>query len=356
MHRKLLSLLFFGILFLAGCRADIEETPQIATPDFVTATLPSTPTPKPTSTAIPPSPAPTPVPVEGTTTAELNVRSEPSTAGENLGTLAPFSKVQIIGRDSFGAWYLIVQAEAPAGQGWINAKYVQVEPSAEIMVVEVGSGSGSGVSGLAILPINVRRGPGTDYESLGKLSPDDVVTVRGRDSSGAWLEIEFKGGAGWVSAEFMQVEDADFLPVRTEQAAGEETEVPATQTTGGEFIPAVMDGDSMQSPSVAVVISSADVQTFQFSGSVSAPTGDGEDWIQFELMGDPALVEVKCTGGAVEIMLHKDGRVTSEHKTPCNQTMQFVVWENGMMKLQVRSLPDERPQSTNYTLKLKAIR
>ena len=356
MKQNFLSFIFFGILFLSGCGVAIEDSFQTtATPGFVTATLPPTAPAKATPTSLPPTPIPTSAPVEGTTTTQINVRSEPSTAGDSLGTVAPFSKVQIIGKDPFGAWYLIVQANAPAGKGWINAKYVQIEQSAEIMVVEVESVSGSGVSGLVIQPINVRSGPGTNYETLGKLNPDDVVPVTGRDVTGAWFEVEFKDNTGWVSAEFMQVEEMDALPVRTEKAGEEEAEEPITQSPGSGFIPAILDGDSMQSPSAVVVISSMGVRTFQFDGSVSSPQGDNEDWIQFELINSSALIEVKCTGDAVEIILHMDGRTISEHRVFCDKGIQFTAREDGILTLQVREMPNEQFQFTNYTLKLKAV-
>lgn len=354
--QNFLPFIFFGILFLSGCGVAIEDSFQTtATPGFVTATLPPTAPAKATPTSLPPTPIPTSAPVEGTTTTQINVRSEPSTAGDSLDTVAPFSKVQIIGKDPFGAWYLIVQANAPAEKGWINAKYVQIEQSAEIMVVEVESVSGSGVSGLVIQPINVRSGPGTNYETLGKLNPDDVVPVTGRDVTGAWFEVEFKDNTGWVSAEFMQVEEVDALPVQTEKAGEEEAEESITQSPGSGFIPAILDGDSMQSPSAVVVISSMGVRTFQFDGSVSSPQGDNEDWIQFELINSSALIEVKCTGDAVEIILHMDGRTISEHRVFCDKGIQFTAREDGILTLQVREMPNEQFQFTNYTLKLKAV-
>ena len=54
------------------------------------------------------------------------------------------------------------------------------------------------------------------YDSLGVLSPNDVVFITGKDPSGAWMQIEFANapdGKGWVASEFLKVDNLDSLPV-----------------------------------------------------------------------------------------------------------------------------------------------
>src|SRR5260221_7346237 len=109
------SIIVFSTLsmVLVGCGLNITNENPTPTPDFVTATLPLTQTLQPATTS--PSPATLPIVslIEGTTTTQINVRSEPSTIGNSFGTIAAFSKVQIIGRESNGAWYQIVYSNSP---------------------------------------------------------------------------------------------------------------------------------------------------------------------------------------------------------------------------------------------------
>ena len=191
----------------------------------MTATLPSTLSPQAeqaTQISTQTAPAPSAVaesnisPVEGTTTTQVNVRAGPSTASESLGMIGPFVKVQVIGKDASGSWYQIIYAESEAGKGWVRAEFVQVNAPAEIPLVETTSGSGSAVSGLVIQKVNVRNGPGIEYELLGVLNSNDVVFITGKDPSGAWIQIEFANapdGKGWVTAEFLQMGNIETVPI-----------------------------------------------------------------------------------------------------------------------------------------------
>lgn len=49
--------------------------------------------------------------------------------------------------------------------------------------------------------LNVRKGPDTTYEKLGKLAKGAEITVTGR--VGTWYEIEFEGKVGYVSASYV---------------------------------------------------------------------------------------------------------------------------------------------------------
>ncbi len=59
------------------------------------------------------------------------------------------------------------------------------------------------LSGTATVQVNVRSGPGTDYEVLGMIQPDTVLALTGKNETAAWLQIEYAAGAdgkGWVTA------------------------------------------------------------------------------------------------------------------------------------------------------------
>ena len=64
---------------------------------------------------------------------------------------------------------------------------------------------GSGITATVLIDdnpdINVRSGPGVDYELVGKLLPGQQVPALGRSVGGDWVQIEFAGGPegkAWV--------------------------------------------------------------------------------------------------------------------------------------------------------------
>lgn len=56
--------------------------------------------------------------------------------------------------------------------------------------------------------LNIRSGPGTNYERVGSLSFGERVSVIGRNNSGTWIQID----TGWVSAQYLSWPPAtDFM-------------------------------------------------------------------------------------------------------------------------------------------------
>lgn len=53
--------------------------------------------------------------------------------------------------------------------------------------------------------LNVRAGPGTNYDRIGQLRQSDVVQVIGVGPNLDWLVINFAGGRGWVQASLTNV-------------------------------------------------------------------------------------------------------------------------------------------------------
>jgi hypothetical protein len=51
--------------------------------------------------------------------------------------------------------------------------------------------------------LNVREGPGTNFTSLGRISPGTVYTITGQ--AGDWWVIDFGGRPGYVSAQYVRV-------------------------------------------------------------------------------------------------------------------------------------------------------
>ena len=57
--------------------------------------------------------------------------------------------------------------------------------------------------------VNVRAGPGVNYEVIGVVSEGQSFIITGKNEQGDWLRFQFEGKEGWVAAYLMDVQDAD---------------------------------------------------------------------------------------------------------------------------------------------------
>lgn len=292
--------------------------------------LPFTDTAAPSLTPLPPTPTQTPTPsptttprlIAGTLKVQVNVRSGPGTSYDSLGLLNAGQKVDLLAQNADGTWYELLFPSAPTGVGWISAQFVdnggQPVPTQTAQVTPTASGP-SGTTGQRL---NVRSGPGTSYETLGVLEPGTLVMLTGKNETGTWLQIIFPLGStdtGWVTAAYLKVDDTAGLPVLdahgTPVTPGTPAGTPVPGFTPTPTIgPAAADGDGSSAPLARVVFTAYGTHRFSFQGEVSAPQGDGEDWIEFTPYalpgtGDAVLIaNLTCTGNStLEVELWQAG-------------------------------------------------
>ena len=308
----------------------------------------------------PPPRPPSAIPVDGATSTQVNVRAEPSTASPVLGIIPANTRIEIIGKDPGGNWWQInyPHPEAVGGKGWVTAQYITVAGTPEVPVIGGIEAQNSGNVAVIQQQLNVRSGPGTDFNSLGTLNPQDVVNLTGKDSNGAWLQIDFPTGPegkGWISAAFVQARGAENLPIIAESGlvvgTGTPTSLPATPTP--TLVPAREDNDSDNHPLVSVTFDSASTQTFIYNGDVSAPSGDREDWIEFVSFSGRALLEVSCTGSDLLIELTQNGQVIEQ--TACGTQQMISVAPYVSAQVHVRALSENSLSYSSYTVKVSAI-
>ena len=304
MPSKLPTLFLIIISFLvAGCSVSIRnEITATAAPIIITATLPPTPSPRPSETPLPPPPSLTVVPVRGTTSTQLNVRAEPSTTSNVLGVVPANTEVQIVGADPGGNWWQIVYELGVDGKGWVTAQYVETVTKPEVPVIG-GDGTNpiSGNSAIVIQQLNIRSGPGTNYNSLGILNVNDVVKLTGKNRDGTWLQVQFAagpGGRGWVNSGFVKADDTENLPIVSEsgEVIGTGTPVDTPHPSTPTLVPAPQDNDSSTNPIASVIFNRGGTTSLIYSGDVSAPDGDTEDWIAFTPYGDVVYAGIQCIG------------------------------------------------------------
>jgi uncharacterized protein YgiM (DUF1202 family) len=62
--------------------------------------------------------------------------------------------------------------------------------------------------------LNVRDGPSTEFNVIGKLFKGNEVTGAGRNPTGDWMKVHYAGHSGWVSARYIDFQSpVSDLPV-----------------------------------------------------------------------------------------------------------------------------------------------
>lgn len=294
-------MLIIVLLLSTACSAQVTEvtvpdTPTPAPLAFVTATLPPTQTPHPSATPVPPTPTVPFTPVEGQTISQLNVRSAPSAESDLLGTVEIFAKVQIVGKDPTGSWWLLVYPQSPSGTGWVTAQFVQATDAQDVPVISGGT-----------------------------------------QAAGNSPATEIPPGAGTAPTV----------------GAGSEV-VPASAPTLS-LATAYPDGDSAQSPAVSITLSKASLSSFNYSSDISSPEGDAEDWVQFKLDGQAGqqtmvAVLLDCDGSsALNVELIQNSvRLQGWDNITCGQPSQLQLYLYAGSPYYLRLSPTPGNNTINY--------
>lgn len=239
----------------------------------------------------------------------------------------------------------------------MTAQYVTVTNPSAIPVL--GADSDNGRVAIVQQQINVRSGPGTGFNSLGTLSPQDVVNLTGKDSNGTWLQIEYPSGPegkGWVSAGFVQAQGVESLPIITEAGhvvgTGTPTTIPATPTR--TLIPAPTDDDSAGNPIVSVIFDPSETYTLIYNGDVSSPAGDPEDWIRFVPFGRQVSLEVSCMSGELKIDLMQESQQPALI-IGCDSRQVLNVTPGQAAVIHIRAAAGNGQMYSAYTVKVKSI-
>jgi uncharacterized protein YraI len=360
--RILIAALALLSVLSASCSFGIRETEAPTQATFIiTATLLVTSIPQPSETPLPP-PQPTTALVQGTTSTQVNVRAEPSTASDVLGIIPANTNVEITGKDPGQSWWQINYPQGIDGKGWVTAQYITTASTPEAPTIG-GDEADPNHGHVAVIQqqLNVRSGPGTDFNSLGTLNPQDVVRLTGKDPNGAWLQIDFATGPegkGWVNAAFVQATGAENLPIITETGlivgTGTPTIIPFTPTA--TLLPAVDDGDSAQASAVNVTFSTSGTQALQYSSDVSSPSGDAEDWLQFTPYEDHVLLEVSCKGSNVHIELLQSEEFILQITTQNCADQQIVRVQPGKsVQVRVSTISTGSLNYSSYTLNIRTL-
>jgi uncharacterized protein YraI len=191
-------------------------------------TVPVMPTPPlPPIIVIPPPPS------NGPTAVALDVvyiRSGPGVEYPAYGLAAKDAKGEVIGVSEDGQWWVIKlpTTVAPDGQGWVSADWVATSNTENVPVIaapgqqppaNLPPPATGAPTAVALDYVNVRSGPGEEYDIYGVVPPGASGEILGKSQDGRWWAVKapsVASGRGWVSVDYVQAYNADQVPVLIE--------------------------------------------------------------------------------------------------------------------------------------------
>ncbi len=156
----------------------------------------------------------------------------------------------------------------------------------------------------ATTDLNVRAGPGPQYEVIGFIGASQQATVNGCLEGSLWCEVSFDGGTGWAYSDYLVLDSAGTQVVVTQRSA--EVEIPvveyeatASTTTGGGAVAGAttgaVAGALIAGPIGAVVGGVAGAATGDIAEDVLTP--DARTYV-LENRVDPVYLDGEVVVGA----------------------------------------------------------
>ena len=146
--------------------------------------------------------------------AALNVRAADSANADVVGTLTQGQVVRVLEYNANQSWVKILDEDSEDGvEGWSDTQYFtfhaeKPEPPQDPPVDEPKWFL------VNVYALNVRKGPSTQYEVVGKVVQDDVVEQLEVDDTNKWFKINTPDGdEGWVYASYLIETEAPEDPV-----------------------------------------------------------------------------------------------------------------------------------------------
>jgi len=163
-----------------------------------------------------------------TAIANVNVRSGPGMGYKIIGLLKYGQTVEAIGIDPDRFWLAIKTPGTDDQQGWISVDYIAPDELGDLAGLPVLEPRPVGGASIVPLPtpgkpmmttlyvVNIRSGPSTQYDILGKLVQGQQAEVVGVSADGLWWIIRIDGvnnGQGWVAAAYVKAENTTGVPI-----------------------------------------------------------------------------------------------------------------------------------------------
>ncbi len=141
-------------------------------------------------------------------------------------------QVLVIGFLFVGMFVLLFNVPAPQ-------KVAAQQPTGSVPTV-TGTPAGVFITVVYESQINVRSGPGTRYQAIGVLFPDQTAPALGKSPAGEWIQIAYPGvpgDVGWVYANYVRLSLGTSLPIVEPPPTATTIVTPIDPTLMARFIP-----------------------------------------------------------------------------------------------------------------------
>ena len=157
--------------------------------------------------------------------SNVNVRSGPDVYYKKIGLLPAGDVAEVIGYSADRLWWAIKVPFAETGQGWVSVDYVESKNTGNVTEIEpqnisdllvISTPSPGEATLTAVTRVNIRSGPGTTYEILGRMEANQTAVIIGINYDGDWWGIKVlsaENGIGWVSAIYVRAQNAEGVEV-----------------------------------------------------------------------------------------------------------------------------------------------
>ena len=159
--------------------------------------------------------------------SRVNMRTGPGVGYPVVTVLGTGQQVTVIGQNADRSW---LQVQLWNGvSGWVNARYVWTGAS---VPVTQPTGVSNGV--VRAIHLNIRNGPGANFEVVGQLGWGAGVSLIGRNLDSTWVQIQVPGGvSGWVSARYL-IANVQVASLPVASYTGITPSLPQPVSTGGK--------------------------------------------------------------------------------------------------------------------------
>jgi uncharacterized protein YgiM (DUF1202 family) len=139
-------------------------------------------------------------------------------AGEKyvtINTVGRGTELKLIGRNSDNSW-LRVSIASNRRAAWIVASCIETNYDINLLEMPIKVGANSGFVDTKAL--NLRKGPGANFDVIITLNIRTVFDVTGRNADDSWVKVTLPGNVvGWLSTRYVVLNvDINTLPVVSE--------------------------------------------------------------------------------------------------------------------------------------------
>jgi uncharacterized protein YraI len=133
--------------------------------------------------------------------SRVNLRSGPGAGFPVVTVLSAGQQLTLLGANADASWY---QVQTTYGQiGWVAARFVSANYGGIVVPQTAPTGGQAAVVTTPFL--NIRSGPGANFQDIGTLSQYQSFNLVGRNADNSWVQINIPGGiqGGWVSGRYI---------------------------------------------------------------------------------------------------------------------------------------------------------